>query len=950
MKGFKLKEKLKKSLIVTIVTIMISFAMPVKSNADIINDFINLILRIPDGVMHVIDHYIGGSRQFTSEELEFYGGWDNGGRVYNFIVTPYDIFSSGTYEENSGSYYTKLGLLDVNFFADKPITSETLVSSEIFAPIIGNIYKSLRNLAMILMLLVVMYIGIKIMMSSIAAQQAKYKQLLIDWLVGFSLLFMMHYIMSGIVYLNSIVVKMLSNGEGDSYYVGIAELEDDENASTHDTNSTWCDVVFNVSNHFFYDGDTQPNKYTYFKENRLVVRNSVREDGTFSSVGSSNENYIDKDNPTGKIEGRLDLNAVPRGTQDEDGKLLGLFPVSDTALRGGDKGYIGADATKWGDNGVIYLSASIINPGHDNEKYENKAIVRLNTMSYVRTISSFGSEDNDSVILYDNGGKTEVDIAAVMGFSILYVCLVIETIMFTFTYLKRVLQMAFLTMVAPIVAIMYPVDKIGDGKAQAFNTWFKDYLFNILIQPMHLLLYTIFIVAASQLVSRNIIYALAIYGFMIPAEKYFKKLLGFEKASTSGGGPLGGAIGRGLAMDGLGRLAGIGPAARGRGGKGDSGSGKRKIKTSKNSAASGAPAGSGIGGGVLGASGGAPAGAGGSTRAGTRRGSGNSTRGTRPTGPALRTPGAGGAPERSFGGRLLHVGGKKIARAVTGGQYDYLNGHNGSWRAAGRYVGTGLGRMFTRGAGAGIGAGVGLVAGAATTMATGDINNLWKGVAVGAGAGNKLASNVYDRGADFIEGFSDDMRQELANENSDAGKAETRRLRNYEAYQKLDEDIETMGSTDRTNAMETIDQYAQYVDFETIKDVKAMNGIRTEAVDEADAVNLYKEAKGFDVATNRRAYLEKRMRDQLNDPAYEDAIHEIVRKHDEIMEARRDMTLETMETETGTPEQIAEIKKRNEDRARRNRYRSAEYTTAINEYDRALSRSKIVEKAQGTMK
>ena len=291
MKGLKVKEKLKKSLIVTIVTIMMAFMMPVRAKADIINDFIDLLLRIPDGAMHVIDHYIGGSREFTYEELEFYGGWDEGGRVYNFIVTPYDIFSSGTYEERNGSYYTKLGLLDINFFADRDIQSDTpLVSSEILAPVIGNVYKALRNLAMVLMLLVVLYIGIKIMISSIAAQQAKYKQLLVDWLVGFALLFVMHYIMSGIVYLNSVVVKMLSNGEGDAYYVAFAELEDDVNKSQHDTDSTWVDVVFNVANDVFYDGDDYPNKYTNFKEKRLIVRNSVNEDGTFSNVGSNNDN------------------------------------------------------------------------------------------------------------------------------------------------------------------------------------------------------------------------------------------------------------------------------------------------------------------------------------------------------------------------------------------------------------------------------------------------------------------------------------------------------------------------------------------------------------------------------------------------------------------------------------------------------------------------------------
>ena len=170
-----------------------------------------------------------------------------------------------------------------------------------------------------------------------------------------------------------------------------------------------------------------------------------------------------------------------------------------------------------------------------------------------------------------------------IGMGAMYLCLVIETVMFVVIYMKRLFQLAYLTMVAPIVAFMYPLDKVGDGKAQAFNTWLKDYIFNALLQPLHLLLYTVFIAAASDLFSKNIIYALVIYGFMIPAEKYFKKLLGFDKASTGGGGPLGGAIGGPMAMEGFRALTGLGPG--GRGGKGGSGSGgsRKNLKLKRRS-------------------------------------------------------------------------------------------------------------------------------------------------------------------------------------------------------------------------------------------------------------------------------------------------------------------------------------------------------------------------------
>ena len=98
--------------------------------------------------MHVIDHQIAGSREFTYEEIDMKNA-DYGGRgaIYNFIMTPYEIFSSGNYEKmgTGDNYYTKLGLLDINFFSNGTITSDTDVSSSILAPVIGNIYKTLRK-------------------------------------------------------------------------------------------------------------------------------------------------------------------------------------------------------------------------------------------------------------------------------------------------------------------------------------------------------------------------------------------------------------------------------------------------------------------------------------------------------------------------------------------------------------------------------------------------------------------------------------------------------------------------------------------------------------------------------------------------------------------------------------------------------------------------------------
>lgn len=125
-------------------------------------------------------------------------------------------------------------------------------------------------------------------------------------------------------------------------------------------------------------------------------------------------------------------------------------------------------------------------------------------------------------------------------YALLYLGLVVYTIKFTWEYIKRVITMAFLTLMAPLVTLTYPIDKMGDGKAQAFNMWLKEYVFNALLQPFHLIIYAIFIGSADNLIIDNPLYAILVLAFMGPAEKILRRFFGFDKASTATGGFIGG--------------------------------------------------------------------------------------------------------------------------------------------------------------------------------------------------------------------------------------------------------------------------------------------------------------------------------------------------------------------------------------------------------------------------
>jgi len=112
---------------------------------------------------------------------------------------------------------------------------------------------------------------------------------------------------------------------------------------------------------------------------------------------------------------------------------------------------------------------------------------------------------------------------------IIYTALVVYTFKFTFVYLKRVLYMAFLTIISPIVALTYPLDKM-DGKARGFEMWLKEYLYNVLLQPMHYILYYILVTTSLALAANNPLYGIVALAFISQAEKLLKKIFGIDKA------------------------------------------------------------------------------------------------------------------------------------------------------------------------------------------------------------------------------------------------------------------------------------------------------------------------------------------------------------------------------------------------------------------------------------
>lgn len=348
---------------------------------------------------------------------------------FNDEVLPDDLYLPMYTYSAEEIFKNNILLFDVNFFEKAPeilehkdgegkvdyyyyknekgeeIKTSNQSSSTMLTNTISSWYNALRNICLVLMLSVLVYIGIRILLSSVASDKAKYLTMLKDWFIGLCLLFLMHYIMAFSV---TLVEKLTE----------VVKTAVDSNA------------------------------YTVSMEATDKLKTAVRDD--------LNQGDAIQTDPASGIE----------------------FVVWPTNLMGS---------------------------------------LRLQLQ-----MESYG--------------------AKYVGLAICFLVLCLFTLNFTITYVKRLLYMAFLTLIAPMVACTYCIDKLNDGQAQGFNKWFKEYIFNLLIQPMHLLLYYILVSSAFRLASTNTIYSLAALGFMVPAEKLLRSLFSFEKAQTPPGMGTAGAM------------------------------------------------------------------------------------------------------------------------------------------------------------------------------------------------------------------------------------------------------------------------------------------------------------------------------------------------------------------------------------------------------------------------
>ena len=271
-------------------------------------------------------------------------------------ITPFDIF------------FNKMALTDINFFNFNGLSEDNIIYK--IRSSVAGWYYVMRAIAAAILLAVLVYIGIRMALSTIAQDRALYKKMLVDWVSSLALIFLLHYIAIFTINANNAIVKMMAGLDG---------------------------------------GDTM------------------------------------------------------------------------TAMR--------------------------------------------NTLTDIRNKALGGISMNS------------------MAAAVVYCMTVAQTFALLISYFNRMLKIAFLLIIAPLITLTYSIDKIGDGKAQALGNWLKEFVYTVLIQPFHCIIYLSFISIAFNIIKAGDEYstiagsvmAILCLRFTKEAENIIRSIFGFkdDNANTS---------------------------------------------------------------------------------------------------------------------------------------------------------------------------------------------------------------------------------------------------------------------------------------------------------------------------------------------------------------------------------------------------------------------------------
>ncbi len=116
-----------------------------------------------------------------------------------------------------------------------------------------------------------------------------------------------------------------------------------------------------------------------------------------------------------------------------------------------------------------------------------------------------------------------------VGYGILYIFLIWVTFKFFLKYIMRVFKILFLVVMGPIVGVVYTFQKAGEKNgSDAIMKWFSSYCMNLYIQPIHAIIYLIFMFSATEIAMSAPFLGIIFLWALERADKIIKAITGIN--------------------------------------------------------------------------------------------------------------------------------------------------------------------------------------------------------------------------------------------------------------------------------------------------------------------------------------------------------------------------------------------------------------------------------------
>lgn len=115
---------------------------------------------------------------------------------------------------------------------------------------------------------------------------------------------------------------------------------------------------------------------------------------------------------------------------------------------------------------------------------------------------------------------------------IFYIVVVYFQVKFFLLYIRRFLSIGFLITISPLITLTYPIDKVKDNKAQALDAWTKEFITNLVLQPIHAGTYLVFITTANEIFKIAPILSLIMFIMLSRVEKFIKNIFGLKNRAS----------------------------------------------------------------------------------------------------------------------------------------------------------------------------------------------------------------------------------------------------------------------------------------------------------------------------------------------------------------------------------------------------------------------------------